>query len=77
MGATGSIGIQTLDVIRQHPEEFTSYGMSVGRSNIEEARNMISEFSPSLVSVQLKEDAENSAQGIRSISHKFSMEKKD
>ncbi|CAN7426885.1 1-deoxy-D-xylulose-5-phosphate reductoisomerase [Rossellomorea sp. LjRoot5] len=57
MGATGSIGTQTLDVIREHPEEFRLTAMSVGK-NIEEARNMITEFNPRLVSVQRKEDAE-------------------
>jgi 1-deoxy-D-xylulose-5-phosphate reductoisomerase len=58
MGATGSIGTQTLDVIREHPEEFKLTAMSVGR-NIEEARKMILEFSPQLISVQRKEDAES------------------
>ncbi|MCA1059134.1 1-deoxy-D-xylulose-5-phosphate reductoisomerase [Rossellomorea aquimaris] len=57
MGATGSIGIQTLDVIREHPEEFKLTAISVGK-NIEEARKIIMEFSPKLVSVQQKEDAE-------------------
>lgn len=57
MGATGSIGTQTLDVIREHPEEFRLTAMSVGK-NIEEARKMITEFNPKLVSVQRKEDAE-------------------
>ncbi|WP_430482181.1 1-deoxy-D-xylulose-5-phosphate reductoisomerase [Rossellomorea marisflavi] len=57
MGATGSIGIQTLDVIRQHPEEFQLSAVSAGR-NMEKTRDIIREFRPSLVSVQLKEDAE-------------------
>ncbi|MGR3763894.1 1-deoxy-D-xylulose-5-phosphate reductoisomerase [Rossellomorea sp. NS-SX7] len=57
MGATGSIGTQTLDVIREHPEEFKLTAFSVGM-NIDGARKMISEFNPSLVSVQRKEDAE-------------------
>ncbi|MCA1053545.1 1-deoxy-D-xylulose-5-phosphate reductoisomerase [Rossellomorea aquimaris] len=57
MGATGSIGTQTLDVIREHPHDFKLIALSVGR-NINEARKMIAEFTPSLVSVQRKEDAE-------------------
>ncbi len=57
MGATGSIGIQTLDVLREHPEEFKLVALSVGK-NIIEARKMINEFTPSLVSVQLKKDAD-------------------
>lgn len=56
MGATGSIGTQTLDVIREHPEEFNLTAFSVGK-NIDGARKMIIEFKPSLVSVQSEEDA--------------------
>jgi 1-deoxy-D-xylulose-5-phosphate reductoisomerase len=57
MGATGSIGTQTLDVIREHPEEFRLTAFSVGK-NIDGARKMIAEFNPLMVSVQLKEDAD-------------------
>jgi 1-deoxy-D-xylulose-5-phosphate reductoisomerase len=57
LGATGSIGTQTLDVIREYPDEFKLTAMTVGR-NIEEARKMIVEFSPQMISVQRKEDAE-------------------
>ncbi|MFC7784337.1 1-deoxy-D-xylulose-5-phosphate reductoisomerase [Rossellomorea sp. GCM10028870] len=65
MGATGSIGTQSLDVIREHPEEFKLTAMSVGR-NIEEARKVIGEFNPQLVSVQNKEDAELLAKEVPS-----------
>lgn len=51
LGATGSIGTQTLDIIREHHEEFKLAALSVGR-NIELARKMIIEFQPELVSVQ-------------------------
>lgn len=57
LGATGSIGIQTLDVIREHPEQFKLVSMSAGR-NIELTRKIITEFNPELVSVQEKKDAE-------------------
>ena len=57
LGATGSIGIQTLDVLREHPEEFKLVSMSAGR-NIELTRKIITEFLPELVSVQEKDDAE-------------------
>ncbi len=53
LGATGSIGTQTLDVIKEHPTEFSLVAMSVGR-NINLARTIISQFSPKLVSVQEK-----------------------
>jgi len=55
LGATGSIGTQTLDVIRKHPEEFKLVALSVGK-NIDLARKIISEFKPELVSVQSKMD---------------------
>jgi 1-deoxy-D-xylulose-5-phosphate reductoisomerase len=57
LGATGSIGIQTLEVIREHPEEFELVSLSAGR-NIELTRKIISKFNPELVSVQEKADAE-------------------
>jgi len=50
LGASGSIGQQTLDVIRAHPDEFRLAAASVGK-NIEAARRLIAEFSPSLVAV--------------------------
>lgn len=51
MGATGSIGTQTLDILREHPSEFKLVAISVGK-NLELARKMITEFQPELVSVQ-------------------------
>ncbi|MCL6573407.1 MAG: 1-deoxy-D-xylulose-5-phosphate reductoisomerase [Bacillus sp. (in: Bacteria)] len=51
LGATGSIGTQTLDIIRENPTEFKLAAFSVGK-NIDLARNMIGEFQPDLVSVQ-------------------------
>jgi 1-deoxy-D-xylulose-5-phosphate reductoisomerase len=56
MGATGSIGLQTLDVIRDHRDQFQLTAISAGR-NIPETRKIIKEFNPEVVSVQLKEDA--------------------
>ncbi|WP_160719977.1 1-deoxy-D-xylulose-5-phosphate reductoisomerase [Bacillus sp. USDA818B3_A] len=57
LGATGSIGVQTIDIIREHPEEFKLAAFSVGR-NIELARKLIIEFKPLLVSVQDSGDCE-------------------
>lgn len=58
LGATGSIGIQTLDVIREHPDKFELVAMSAGR-NLELVRKIISEFEPELVSVLEKKGAES------------------
>jgi 1-deoxy-D-xylulose-5-phosphate reductoisomerase len=57
LGATGSIGTQTIDIIREHKEYFSLVAMSIGR-NLSLARKMIIEFSPKLVSTIEKHDAE-------------------
>ncbi|WML49254.1 1-deoxy-D-xylulose-5-phosphate reductoisomerase [Neobacillus sp. PS3-34] len=57
LGATGSIGTQTLDIIKEHQEEFRLAALSVGR-NIDLARKIIADFQPELVSVQEKQDYE-------------------
>ncbi|HEY9577052.1 MAG TPA: 1-deoxy-D-xylulose-5-phosphate reductoisomerase, partial [Pseudobacillus sp.] len=57
LGATGSIGRQTLDVIQQHREDFSLAAFSAGR-NIEETRKIILKFQPELVSMELREDAD-------------------
>ena len=56
LGATGSIGIQTLDIIREHPEQFQLVAFSVGK-NIEETREILRDFPVQLVSVLYEEDA--------------------
>jgi 1-deoxy-D-xylulose-5-phosphate reductoisomerase len=56
LGATGSIGIQTIDIIREHPQEFKLIAFSAGR-NLDKTREIIREFSPALVSVQSENDA--------------------
>jgi 1-deoxy-D-xylulose-5-phosphate reductoisomerase len=53
LGATGSIGTQTLDIIKEHSDEFKLVAMSVGK-NIELTRKFVKEFQPELVSVQEK-----------------------
>jgi 1-deoxy-D-xylulose-5-phosphate reductoisomerase len=49
LGSTGSIGAQTLDVIRRHPGLFKAVGLAAG-SNIDLLEQQIREFNPSLVS---------------------------
>jgi 1-deoxy-D-xylulose-5-phosphate reductoisomerase len=50
LGASGSIGTQTLDIIRFHPDEFRLAAVSIGK-NVDMARAMIEEFAPRLVAV--------------------------
>ncbi|TLS37364.1 1-deoxy-D-xylulose-5-phosphate reductoisomerase [Pseudalkalibacillus caeni] len=57
LGATGSIGTQTVDVIASNPESFSLEALSMGR-NLEKGLEIINKLSPKLVCVQKKEDAE-------------------
>lgn len=57
LGATGSIGTQTLDIVQSNPEHFQLVSFSAGM-NIEKVREITFKFQPSLVSVMRKEDAE-------------------
>lgn len=45
LGATGSIGESTLDVIRQHPDEYQAFALSA-HSSIEKLGQQIIEFTP-------------------------------
>jgi 1-deoxy-D-xylulose-5-phosphate reductoisomerase len=56
LGASGSIGSQALEVIRNNPAEFALTSVSVGK-NIQVLINIIEEFSPKLVSVMDDTDA--------------------
>ncbi|WP_430487376.1 1-deoxy-D-xylulose-5-phosphate reductoisomerase [Priestia flexa] len=57
LGATGSIGLQTVDVVQAHRDSFELVAMSFGR-NVQEARKIIQLCNPSLVSLMNKEDSE-------------------
>jgi 1-deoxy-D-xylulose-5-phosphate reductoisomerase len=50
LGSTGSIGRQTLDVVRAHPNRFKVVGLTAG-ANIELLKKQIEEFQPKLVAV--------------------------
>ncbi len=49
LGSTGSIGIQTLDIVRLHPDRFKVCALAAG-SNIDLLEHQIREFHPALVS---------------------------
>ena len=51
LGASGSIGGQTLDVIRKHPVDFSLVGFSVGKQ-VEKISEIIDEFNPKYVCVK-------------------------
>lgn len=48
VGALGSIGTQTLDIVRNNKDEFKVVGMAVG-SNLALAKELIEEFKPEVV----------------------------
>jgi 1-deoxy-D-xylulose-5-phosphate reductoisomerase len=73
LGATGSIGTQTLDVIKTHPTKFQLVAMSVG-CNIELTRKIIIDFRPELVSVKEKQDAETLMAEFPSIKFVYGMD---
>ena len=50
LGSTGSIGTQTLDVVRQHPKEFSVYALSAHRS-IDLLIKQALEFNPAVVCI--------------------------
>jgi len=73
LGATGSVGTQTLDVIREHPESFKLVAFSSGR-NLELTRKIIAEFQPALVSVTKKEDCDSLRQEFANTAITFGQE---
>lgn len=58
MGSTGSIGTSTLEVIAQHREEFQLTGIAAGE-NIQLLEQQVREFSPDIIAVKQKSDAES------------------
>lgn len=57
LGSTGSIGTQTLDVIRAHSDELEVVALAVG-SNKERLKEQIREFHPELVSLSDEKKAQ-------------------
>ncbi len=57
LGATGSIGIQTLDIIGANPDKFELVSFSAGM-NIKKVREIAHNFQPHLISVMKQQDAE-------------------
>lgn len=55
LGSTGSIGMSTLDLVRQFPERFKIYGMVAG-VNLRRLAAQIKEFAPRVVSVKNEKD---------------------
>jgi 1-deoxy-D-xylulose-5-phosphate reductoisomerase len=55
LGSTGSIGMSTLDLVRQFPDRFKIYGLVAGE-NLQRLAAQIKEFAPRVVSVKNEKD---------------------
>ncbi|MEW6349524.1 MAG: 1-deoxy-D-xylulose-5-phosphate reductoisomerase [Thermodesulfobacteriota bacterium] len=49
LGSTGSIGVQTLDIVRRHPDRFEVGALAAG-SNVDMLESQVREFRPEVVS---------------------------
>ena len=56
LGSTGSIGINTLEIIRRHPERFKVVSLAAGK-NVKLLKKQIDEFAPRFVSVHTEKAA--------------------
>ena len=63
VGASGSIGTQTLDVIREYHNEFKVVGLSLGRDLIK-AKQIIEEFKPEIICLREKKELDLSYKPI-------------
>jgi 1-deoxy-D-xylulose-5-phosphate reductoisomerase len=51
LGSTGSIGTQTLDIVREHPDKFQVVGLATG-NNVELLSQQVAEFKPQIVAIR-------------------------
>jgi 1-deoxy-D-xylulose-5-phosphate reductoisomerase len=63
LGSTGSIGTSTLDVVRQHPEQFQIVALAAG-SNVDAMIQQVQFFRPKVISMSTKELADEVAKEI-------------
>ncbi|WP_425807376.1 1-deoxy-D-xylulose-5-phosphate reductoisomerase [Desulfitobacterium sp. Sab5] len=57
LGSTGSIGTQTLDVVRENPDQLRVYALAAG-SNVDKIEQQVREFKPQRVALMNEEAAE-------------------
>ncbi len=70
LGSTGSIGTNTLDVVRSHPGRFQVIALACGK-NLALVKEQILEFKPKLVSVSRESDIPSLKQMLGNISTKI------
>jgi 1-deoxy-D-xylulose-5-phosphate reductoisomerase len=66
LGSTGSIGEQSLDIVRMHPDRFRVAALAAG-SNIELLERQIREFHPAVVSVADERAAQRLKQQVKDL----------
>lgn len=76
LGSTGSIGTQTLDIVRQHPEEFRVFALTAN-NNVKLLKKQVEEFNPQVVAVTNEEKADELEDkiGIQVLKGKDSLQK--
>ena len=67
LGSTGSIGNQTLDVIREFPQEFEVVGLSA-HSSVESLQSQIQEFQPEKIAITGESPEQTSLSGVKIVS---------
>lgn len=65
IGSTGSVGTQTLDVVKKNPERFSIEALAAG-SNIDLLLEQVQQFRPKMVSVGTKELADKISSALPS-----------
>ncbi len=55
LGSTGSIGVSTLDLVRQFPDRFKIHGLVAGR-NLKALAAQVKEFAPQCVAIKNQQD---------------------
>ncbi len=63
LGSTGSIGVSTLDLVRQFPDHFKVHGLVAGR-NLKLLAAQVKEFRPCCVAIKCEEDVDRLRQLI-------------
>ncbi|MBX7148059.1 1-deoxy-D-xylulose-5-phosphate reductoisomerase [bacterium] len=67
LGSTGSIGVQTLDIVDRHPDKFQIVALSCG-NNVDVVAGQIKKFKPQLVSVATDAAAQKLKQQLNGLS---------
>jgi len=73
LGVTGSIGTQTLDIVRNNPRDFKVLAVT-GNSNIKKMTEIIEEFNPSFVSMGTKKMVDDLSKLYPNIEYGFGVD---